>query len=145
MAKAIILNDRVVDVCDDPTGKYHPDILSEFVEVPDGTKIGQKSDGAGGFEDDPDARRPDLEGRPPEPQIVSYMIFIRSLTSAERVATKGSTDVDVVDNLEQLRDFGFPAKSTELLGFLAKLEELGILTSARETELGETLGIPPEG
>ena len=72
------------------------------------------------------------------------MLFIRALTSAERVATKGSTDVDVVDALEQLRDYGFLAKSAELLELLAKLEELGILTSARETELAETLGVPPQ-
>ena len=144
MAKAIIQNDRVVEVCDDPVGKFHPDVLAEFVDVPDGTKQGQKSDGAGGFEDDPHNFHPELEETEPEAQIVSYMLFIRGLTSAERVATKGSTDVDVVDGLEQLRDFGFLAKSAELLGLLAKLEELGILTSARKTELGETLGVPPQ-
>ena len=72
------------------------------------------------------------------------MLFIRALTSAERVATKGSTDADVVDGLEQLRDYGFLAKSSELLELLAKLEELGILTSARKTELEGTLGVPPQ-
>ena len=144
MAKAIIQNDRVVEVCDDPVGKFHPDVLAEFVDVPDGTKAGQKSDGAGGFEDDPHNFRPELEEKEPEAQIVSYMLFIRALTSAERVATKGSTDADVVDGLEQLRDYGFLAKSAELLGLLAKLEELGILTSARKTELEETLGVPPQ-
>tara|TARA_B100000085_G_scaffold23637_1_gene19853 strand:- start:56 stop:496 length:441 start_codon:yes stop_codon:yes gene_type:complete len=145
MAKAIILNDRVVDVCDDPVGKYHPDVVSEFVDVPDGTRVGQKADGAGGFADDPDASRPELESETPiPPKIVGYMELIRSLTSAERIATKSSTDETLVDMLDSLRDFGFPAKSTELLEVLAKLEELGILTSARETELGESLGAPPE-
>ena len=144
MAKAIIQNDRVVEVCDDPVGKYHPDVLAEFVDVPDGTKQGQKSDGAGGFEDDPHNFRPELEATDPEPQLVSYMQFIRTLTSAERVATKSSTDETVVDLLETLKEFGYPSKSEELLALLAKLEELGILTSARETELGETLGVPPQ-
>ena len=94
----------VLEVCEgSPEGKFHPDIASQFVEVPDDAASGDTiTNGA--------AVKPAAPEPGPEPEREDVRIaretFLACLTRAERIALKtlGTTDDEVEDLLSVMAD-----------------------------------------
>ena len=97
-------NNFVLEVCEgSPEGKFHPDLASQFVEVPDDSEAGDTiTDGAAVK---PPAPEPAVEP-PREDKLLSRQQFNECLTRAERIALKAlaSTDAEVDDLLQGMAD-----------------------------------------
>jgi len=96
---ARIINNIAIDVSDDPDNHFHPDIASEFVEVPDEVSHGWKL-----LDDEWVA--PDEVVPPTLPNaVVSPIVFKLLFTSNERIAAKTLRNTDpIIDDFWSILD-----------------------------------------
>lgn len=133
---ARIINNTAVDVSTDPAAHFHPEIASQFVEVPATVQRGWHLENDEWTAPEPEA--------PAEPAVqyptVSPVEFLLLFTSPERVAIKAQRQTDpALDDFFQLLEdprltqvrLGQPSVQEGLL----YLEQLGLISDARKAEI----------
>lgn len=138
MKYARIVSNTAVDVrTESPEGCFHPDIATQFVTVPDQVEDGWTLNyGVWSAPVVPDPVIPDpVPVIPPKVSVIEYKMLF---TSAERIATKYSTDPVIIDLQELMND---PRTTTVDLSLksisdaLDYMTELGILAVGRKSEI----------
>lgn len=133
---ARVINNTAVDVSNDPTNQFHPDIASEFEQVPDDVKPGwiRKDD-----QWSAPAPAPQPEPVPIYPKVTPVE-FKMLFTSAERIAIKEAraTDPVIDDYFDIVED---PRLQVVDLGLHSMqegvhyLQSTGILTEDRVSQI----------
>ena len=138
MNYARIVGNVAVDVSSDPANQFHPEITSQFEQVPDSVQAGWIRNEAGEWE--APAITPELTPTPTEAPKVSPVEFKLLSTSAERVAIKAARANDpVIDDFfgiiedPRLTHVNLGLQSTQdVLGYL---ETKGLITDARRVQI----------
>ena len=98
---ARIISGTAVDVSTDPQNSFHPTIAADFVEVPDFVDSGWHLI-SGEWQAPPPIVEPaPAAAIPPKVGVITYKMLF---SSAERLATKASTDPVIVDLQELMND-----------------------------------------
>ena len=121
----------------DPSEAFVKEIADLFLEVPEGTKTGDKKTDKG-WEPyvEPEARPVEL------PVLVGELSLKRFMTRSERLAYKSAAQSDpiIADFAEMLSMGDLKLNDAETIEAIDKLAELKVLTAARATELKELEG-----
>lgn len=135
MKHARIVNNTAVDVrAESPEGCFTPEIVAEFVQVPDEVESGWTlENGIWTAPPEPEPT-PEPTPAPTEAPKVSTIEFKLLFTSGERIAIKSSTDPVVQDFYEitndpRLTHVDLGLRSTQ--DAIAYLVHVGILTQVR--------------
>ena len=139
MKYAWIQNDQIRDICPgNPSESYHPDIAALYdAQVPDEAQQGDT------FEDGVLTPKPVPEYVAPEPVAptppkVSVIEYKMLFTSAERIATKASTDPVIMDLQELLNDprtINVDLSLQSISDALDYMTHLGLIASGRKAEI----------
>lgn len=140
MNYARIVGNVAVDVSADPANQFHPEITSQFEQVPDSVQAGWIRNEAGEWEAPTPATAPEPTPAPTESPKVSPVEFKLLFTSAERVAIKAARANDpVIDDFydivedPRLTHVDLGLQSTH--GALSYMVSEGLLTEARRDEI----------
>tara|TARA_B100000003_G_scaffold74515_1_gene66675 strand:+ start:442 stop:846 length:405 start_codon:yes stop_codon:yes gene_type:complete len=129
--KARIINNVAVDVCSNPEGRFPKEFADTFVAVPDDVINGWVIDDKGTWTAPVDRTPPVVEN----PKPVTKDMVDEFMTSAERIATRNSTDDYVVDFREMLAGPGYLVGSQAFDDAVDKVVAASVLTAERGTEL----------
>lgn len=122
----------VLETCEhNPATCFHPDIASEFTEIPAGAEPGDSVvDGKVVKAEIPE---PLPAPEPVEPRLVPRIDFFNALTRAERIAISdaAANDAELKDFLVQLEINGhFDLRDADDNALLDRLQEQGVLSEA---------------